>query len=155
MEYTLTHWQVLWETLSTEFNDHYAYVPLSNLLRSANIHLTPIRQSIQQISKSIYIPRGINTEALDRSIGWDFTPTRIKAGIYPIANDIQDLTLHTGGRSYHRWRHLRRGIRELSCRQAQDYAVATRDGYRDAHCGEGQLCGGRMSMGCQLCLRFF
>ena len=31
-------------------------------------------QSIQELSKSIYIPRGINTEALDRSLKWDFTP---------------------------------------------------------------------------------
>lgn len=35
-------------------------------------------QSIQELSKSIYIPRGINTEALDRSISWDFTPAAYK-----------------------------------------------------------------------------
>ena len=35
-------------------------------------------QSIQELSKSIYIPRGINTEALDRTIQWDFTPTDIR-----------------------------------------------------------------------------
>jgi hypothetical protein len=39
---------------------------------------TETPQSIQELSKSIYIPRGINTEALDRTIKWDFTPTDIK-----------------------------------------------------------------------------
>ncbi|EAU88427.1 endodeoxyribonuclease [Coprinopsis cinerea okayama7 len=34
----------------------------------------PLR-SIQELSKSIYIPRGINTDALDRTIQWDFKPT--------------------------------------------------------------------------------
>jgi hypothetical protein len=35
-------------------------------------------QSIQELSKSIYIPRGINTDALDRNLNWDFTPTNFK-----------------------------------------------------------------------------
>lgn len=35
-------------------------------------------QSIQELSKSIYIPRGINTEALDRSLKWDFNPINFK-----------------------------------------------------------------------------
>ncbi|EEB86861.1 hypothetical protein MPER_16032, partial [Moniliophthora perniciosa FA553] len=37
----------------------------------------PLR-SIQQLSKSIYIPRGINTDALDRSLKWDFNPASFK-----------------------------------------------------------------------------
>ena len=37
-------------------------------------------QSIQELSNSIYIPRGINTDALDRKIQWDFSPTTFKVG---------------------------------------------------------------------------
>ncbi|KAF8682669.1 V-type ATPase [Rhizoctonia solani] len=40
----------------------------------------PLR-AIQESSKSIYIPRGINTDALDRSIKWDFTPGQFKASL--------------------------------------------------------------------------
>jgi V-type H+-transporting ATPase subunit A len=40
----------------------------------------PLR-AIQESSKSIYIPRGINTDALDRSIKWDFTPGKFKASL--------------------------------------------------------------------------
>ncbi|KAI0290469.1 V-type ATPase [Russula brevipes] len=47
----------------------------------------PLR-SIQELSKSIYIPRGINTEALDRTINWDFTPMDIKAGDHVSGGDI-------------------------------------------------------------------
>ena len=32
-------------------------------------------QSIQDLSKSIYIPRGINTTALDRKKAWAFAPS--------------------------------------------------------------------------------
>ena len=45
---------------------------------SNKIYETETPQSIQELSKSIYIPRGINTEALDRTIKWDFTPTDVK-----------------------------------------------------------------------------
>lgn len=44
-------------------------------------------QSIQELSKSIYIPRGINTEALDRSLKWDFIPASFKVILllsYPV-----------------------------------------------------------------------
>jgi len=47
----------------------------------------PLR-SIQELSKSIYIPRGINTEALDRSLSWDFTPTTLKIGDHVSGGDI-------------------------------------------------------------------
>ncbi|KAH8983605.1 V-type ATPase [Lactarius hatsudake] len=47
----------------------------------------PLR-SIQELSKSIYIPRGINTEALDRNLQWDFTPTDIKLGDHVSGGDI-------------------------------------------------------------------
>ncbi|KII88873.1 hypothetical protein PLICRDRAFT_175132 [Plicaturopsis crispa FD-325 SS-3] len=46
----------------------------------------PLR-SIQEISKSIYIPRGINTDALDRSLQWDFKPT-FKVGDHISGGDI-------------------------------------------------------------------
>ena len=45
-------------------------------------------QSIQELSKSIYIPRGINTDALDRSNQWDFTPLNFKVGDHVSGGDI-------------------------------------------------------------------
>ncbi|KIM58705.1 hypothetical protein SCLCIDRAFT_16715 [Scleroderma citrinum Foug A] len=47
----------------------------------------PLR-SIQELSKSIYIPRGINTEALDRSIKWDFTPVSLQVGDHISGGDV-------------------------------------------------------------------
>ncbi|CEL51592.1 V-type H+-transporting ATPase subunit A [Rhizoctonia solani AG-1 IB] len=47
----------------------------------------PLR-AIQESSKSIYIPRGINTDALDRSIKWDFTPGKFKVGDHVSGGDI-------------------------------------------------------------------
>ncbi|KAG5221755.1 H(+)-transporting V1 sector ATPase [Salix suchowensis] len=47
-----------------------------------------IVDGIQQLSKSIYIPRGINTDALDRSLQWDFTPTTFKVGDHISGGDI-------------------------------------------------------------------
>ncbi|KZS99279.1 V-type ATPase [Sistotremastrum niveocremeum HHB9708] len=47
----------------------------------------PLR-SIQELSKSIYIPRGINTDALDRFAKWEFTPTNYKVGDHVSGGDI-------------------------------------------------------------------
>ncbi|KAF8350915.1 ATP synthase alpha/beta family, nucleotide-binding domain-containing protein [Amanita rubescens] len=47
----------------------------------------PLR-SIQELSKSIYIPRGINTDALDRSIQWEFKPGSYKVGDHISGGDI-------------------------------------------------------------------
>ncbi|CAE6441472.1 unnamed protein product [Rhizoctonia solani] len=47
----------------------------------------PLR-AIQESSKSIYIPRGINTDALDRTIEWDFTPGQFKVGDHISGGDI-------------------------------------------------------------------
>ncbi|TFK72599.1 V-type ATPase [Pluteus cervinus] len=47
----------------------------------------PLR-SIQELSKSIYIPRGINTDALDRSLSWDFKPAGFKVGDHISGGDI-------------------------------------------------------------------
>ncbi|KAG6861886.1 hypothetical protein C0995_010592 [Termitomyces sp. Mi166 len=47
----------------------------------------PLR-SIQDLSNSIYIPRGINTEALDRSLKWDFNPAAFKVGDHISGGDI-------------------------------------------------------------------
>jgi V-type H+-transporting ATPase subunit A len=35
-------------------------------------------KDIQEISQSIYIPRGINTSALDKKLMWDFEPIHFK-----------------------------------------------------------------------------
>lgn len=40
------------------------------------------------MSKSIYIPRGINTDALDRALKWDFTPVNYKVGDHVAGGDI-------------------------------------------------------------------
>ncbi|PFH47683.1 hypothetical protein AMATHDRAFT_82092 [Amanita thiersii Skay4041] len=47
----------------------------------------PLR-SIQELSKSIYIPRGINTDALDRHLQWDFRPALFKVGDHISGGDI-------------------------------------------------------------------
>ncbi|KAJ3728916.1 ATP synthase alpha/beta family, nucleotide-binding domain-containing protein [Lentinula raphanica] len=47
----------------------------------------PLR-SIQELSKSIYIPRGINTDALDRSLQWDFKPGSFSVGDHISGGDI-------------------------------------------------------------------
>jgi len=47
----------------------------------------PLR-AIQEASQSIYIPRGINTDALDRRIKWDFTPAEFKVGDHVSGGDI-------------------------------------------------------------------
>lgn len=35
-------------------------------------------KAIQEVSGTIYIPRGINTPALDKKVQWEFTPTAFK-----------------------------------------------------------------------------
>ncbi|CEQ39742.1 SPOSA6832_01284 [Sporobolomyces salmonicolor] len=45
-------------------------------------------KAIAEKSSSIYIPRGINTEALDRSIKWDFTPVNFKVGDHITGGDV-------------------------------------------------------------------
>lgn len=45
-------------------------------------------KSIAEISGSIYIPRGINTTALDRTIRWDFDPINYKVGDHISGGDI-------------------------------------------------------------------
>lgn len=45
-------------------------------------------KAISELSKSIYIPRGINTQALDREIKWDFDPAKLKVGDHISGGDI-------------------------------------------------------------------
>ncbi|PLW14569.1 hypothetical protein PCANC_15824 [Puccinia coronata f. sp. avenae] len=45
-------------------------------------------KSISELSNSIYIPRGINTQALDRSRQWEFTPTNYQVGDHLSGGDI-------------------------------------------------------------------
>ena len=45
-------------------------------------------ESIQEKSQSIYIPRGINTPALDREKKWQFTPGKFKQGDHISGGDI-------------------------------------------------------------------
>ncbi|TXT13693.1 hypothetical protein VHUM_01060 [Vanrija humicola] len=45
-------------------------------------------KAIQEKSQSIYIPRGINTQALDREIKWDFNPASFKVGDHLSGGDI-------------------------------------------------------------------
>ncbi|KAK9717861.1 H(+)-transporting V1 sector ATPase subunit A [Basidiobolus ranarum] len=45
-------------------------------------------KAIQEASDSIYIPRGIATPALDKSLLWDFTPTNFQVGDHITGGDI-------------------------------------------------------------------
>ncbi|BGP13864.1 hypothetical protein JCM10213_002502 [Rhodosporidiobolus nylandii] len=45
-------------------------------------------KGIAEKSNSIYIPRGINTDALDRTIKWDFEPGQFKVGDHISGGDI-------------------------------------------------------------------
>ncbi|EKG19067.1 hypothetical protein MPH_03757 [Macrophomina phaseolina MS6] len=47
----------------------------------------PLR-SISDVSKSIYIPRGIDVPALDRQQKWDFTPGKLKVGDHITGGDV-------------------------------------------------------------------
>lgn len=45
-------------------------------------------KTIAELSSSIYIPRGINTTALNRTIKWDFNPVNFKVGDHISGGDI-------------------------------------------------------------------
>jgi V-type H+-transporting ATPase subunit A len=45
-------------------------------------------KAIAELSSSIYIPRGINTQALDRTMRWDFDPINFKVGDHISGGDI-------------------------------------------------------------------
>ena len=45
-------------------------------------------EAIMKKSEGIYIPRGINTQALDRGISWEFSPTAFKVGDHVSGGDI-------------------------------------------------------------------
>ncbi|KAI8091621.1 V-type proton ATPase catalytic subunit A [Thamnidium elegans] len=45
-------------------------------------------KSIQEVSQSIYIPRGISTPALDKSFGWEFEPINFSVGDHITGGDI-------------------------------------------------------------------
>jgi V-type H+-transporting ATPase subunit A len=47
----------------------------------------PLR-TIADVTKSIYIPRGVNTPALDRSIKWFFSRVNFKVGDHIVGGDI-------------------------------------------------------------------
>ena len=59
------------------FNDRCVYFP-----SPLKMYETETPQSIQELSKSIYIPRGTNMEALGCIVKWDFTPTDIKVYVF-------------------------------------------------------------------------
>ncbi|KAI9290034.1 V-type proton ATPase catalytic subunit A [Umbelopsis sp. AD052] len=45
-------------------------------------------KAIQEVSQSIYIPRGISTPALDKAISWDFEPINFSVGDHITGGDI-------------------------------------------------------------------
>ncbi|XP_070551981.1 V-type proton ATPase catalytic subunit A isoform X2 [Ptychodera flava] len=47
----------------------------------------PLKE-INEMTESIYIPRGVNVAALNRDTKWDFTPTNIKLGSHITGGDI-------------------------------------------------------------------
>ena len=56
-------------------------------------------KDIQDISQSIYIPRGINTPALDKKLMWDFKPLNFKVNLMYKCHNCMFL----GWRSYDWW----------------------------------------------------
>eukprot|EP01135_Chromosphaera_perkinsii_P005019 Nk52_evm17s310 gene=Nk52_evmTU17s310 len=45
-------------------------------------------EMIQKASQSIYLPRGVNTPALDKTVRWEFQPTNYKVGDHITGGDI-------------------------------------------------------------------
>ncbi|RMZ96348.1 V-type proton ATPase catalytic subunit A [Brachionus plicatilis] len=45
-------------------------------------------EDIAELFQSIYIPRGVDTKALNRSSTWDFTPSNLKVGSHVTGGDI-------------------------------------------------------------------
>lgn len=45
-------------------------------------------KDINEITQSIYIPKGVNTPALSKDIKWDFTPVGVKVGSHITGGDI-------------------------------------------------------------------
>jgi vacuolar-type H+-ATPase catalytic subunit A/Vma1 len=45
-------------------------------------------KAISDVSKSIYIPRGVNVPVLDRERKWDFTPGKLKVGDHITGGDV-------------------------------------------------------------------
>ncbi|KAJ2351793.1 H(+)-transporting V1 sector ATPase subunit A, partial [Coemansia sp. RSA 2618] len=45
-------------------------------------------KAIQEVSQSIYIPRGIDTPALDKKLEWEFEPTGVKVGDHVAGGDV-------------------------------------------------------------------
>jgi len=45
-------------------------------------------KDINELTESIYIPRGVNTKSLSRELKWDFTPAGIKVGTHVTGGDV-------------------------------------------------------------------
>ncbi|KAJ1496549.1 H(+)-transporting V1 sector ATPase subunit A, partial [Coelomomyces lativittatus] len=45
-------------------------------------------EKIQLLSQSIYIPRGVSTPALDKSLSWNFEPLNIRVGDHITGGDL-------------------------------------------------------------------
>jgi len=48
-------------------------------------------KDINELTQSIYIPRGVNTKSLSRSVLWDFTPSEVKIGNHITGGDVYGL----------------------------------------------------------------
>ncbi|KAI9226156.1 MAG: V-type proton ATPase catalytic subunit A [Piptocephalis tieghemiana] len=59
-------------------------------------------KAIQDISESIYIPRGIATEALDRQLSWEFSPLNFKVGDHITGGDIYGVVFENSLISEHK-----------------------------------------------------
>ncbi|RKP14531.1 V-type proton ATPase catalytic subunit A [Piptocephalis cylindrospora] len=59
-------------------------------------------KAIQDISESIYIPRGIATEALDRQTSWEFTPLNFKVGDHITGGDVYGVVFENSLISQHK-----------------------------------------------------
>lgn len=45
-------------------------------------------KDINEITQSIYIPKGVNTDALNRDIKWDFFPQYVRVGSHITGGDV-------------------------------------------------------------------
>jgi hypothetical protein len=96
-------------------------------------------KAIQEKSQSIYIPRGINTDALSRELKWDFKPGQFKVskwGYFLLCcwcALTQSNSKTLGWRSFVGRLHLWNNLGELFSRQSQGHGSSTSDGYYYKH----------------------
>lgn len=92
-------------------------------------------KAIADLSKSIYIPRGINTQALDREIKWDFEPINYKVGDHISGGDIFGKVYENSLLSEHKIMMNPRGMGTIThIAEKGSYSVDVRPGEHPHSC---------------------